>query len=584
MLIAVPLAFELLLLGALAWLLYESEREAKTADRARTVITQTNSTIQLFFDVSFALVALDARTQPYFQQHLDKLVSKLPISLANLKNVVKDKPEHVAIVERVSLEARDGVAWIREVSVRSAAGEKLDVLDALRMRRNLEHMIDELDQIIKDEQKQQRKNPHASETLKQVVELLLVFGIIMSIAIAILLVSVFHQGTTRRLKTLIDNSVRLGEGAELAPLLEGDDEIATIDKTFHEAAVALRESARRERAIVDNAVDVICSINANGTFNTLNPAAEKLWGYEGSELIGKSIGDLIYKDEIERTLKWLESLRATEKSGEIENRVLRKDGTLIDMLWSCHWSASENSMFCVAHDISYRNELERLKQQFVSMISHDLRTPLSAVKSTLALLGANAWGQLNDQGLAKVSMAETSLRHSIDLINNLLDLDKMESGILNLEVVDVSLQQLLTRCKDAVAPLAEQRSIIIEISKQEAIVKADDRRLSQVVINLLGNALKFSPNNTQVSIEVDVVEPLVKVSVIDQGPGIAAEQRALIFERFHQIPGSEGKVKEGTGLGLAICKSIIEAHGGSIGVDSELGQGSKFWFQIPGAL
>jgi PAS domain S-box-containing protein len=580
-LIAVPLAFELCLLGALAWLLNESEREARIADHARTVITQTTSTIQLFFDASFALVVLDAYTQPYFQQHLDKLVARIPGSLERLKNQVKDKPRHVAIVDRVAREAKDAVRWVNQASEASVMGQRLNVVEALQMRQNLGRMIDELDQIIKDEEQQQRKKPLDSEKLKQLVKTLLVFGIAMSIVIALLLVVVFQQGTTRRLKTLIDNSIRLGRGQELSPLLAGNDEIAFIDRTFHEAAAALKESARRESAVVDYAVDVICSFNASGEFTRLNPAAEKLWGYEASRLSGKSFSEVICKDDQERWLTWSEAMKTTEKSGEIENRIVRADGTLVDMLWSCHWSALENSLFCVAHDITYRNELERLKQQFVSMISHDLRTPLNAVKSTLTLLGANAWGKLTEQGLAKVAMAETSLRHSIDLINNLLDLDKMESGTVSLAPENLPLRPLLQRCRDAVSALAEQRAVEIEIPGLEVEVRADERRLSQVIINLLGNALKFSPKNSLVKVEVSPQDSFVKVTVADRGPGVPPDQQELIFQRFHQVASPDGKNKEGTGLGLAICKSIIEAHGGSIGVEGNDGQGSRFWFLIP---
>jgi len=578
-LVAVPLIFELSLLGALYLRLNESEREAELAERSKSIIAQTNSVVQLFFDATFALVALDARSSPYFQRHLDRLVKRIPESVANLRLAVSYNPAHVQILDKVSDESQDAVSWVKQASERSLAGERLDVSAALQMRQNLNHMIEELDQIIRDEQNSQKRNPYNGANSKQIISTLISFGIIMSIVIALLLVAVFHRSTARRLRTLLDNSLRLGQEQELAPLLTGDDEIARIDRTFHEAAVALRESAHRERALVDNAVDVICSVSAGGQFLKVNPAAQKLWGHSETELVGKNVTELFTSGDVERWNRLSEKLQETQSSGELENKVIRQDGSLMDMLWSCYWAAGERSLFCVVHDITYRNELDRLKQQFVSMISHDLRTPLSAVSTTLSLLGKNVWGQLNEQGLAKVAMAETNLRHSINLINNLLDLDKLESGVVSLELKNFALQQFLERCSDSVAPLAEQRSVEINIPESQVMVHADERRMSQVLINLLGNAIRFSPQCSSIDIQVQVLAPWVRVALKDEGPGVPLDQQAQIFERFRQVEGVDNK--GGTGLGLAICKSIIEAHGAAIGVDSTGdGNGSTFWFEL----
>jgi PAS domain S-box-containing protein len=352
-----------------------------------------------------------------------------------------------------------------------------------------------------------------------------------------------------------------------------------IDLTFHNAASALNEAYRRERAVVDNAVDVICSVDLGGNFSKVSQASEKLWGMAPEELIERPWTDVVFRDDIERSVRWFELLKSAEQSSELENRVLRKNGTLVHMLWSSHWSSEEKSMFCVAHDITDRVELERLKKQFVEMISHDLRTPLSAVNSTLELLGTGTWGELSTQGQNKVEAAEENLRHSIDLINNLLDLDKMESGTMDLNLKQISLAQLLRKCGDSVASLAEQRSIEISQPERDEAVMADERRISQVVINLLGNALKFTPHGSTIGLDLVDDEEFVKVTVSDEGSGIPESQRKLIFERFHQVPESEKK-SQGTGLGLAICKAIVTAHGGTIGVDSELGKGSTFWFKL----
>lgn len=584
-LIAVPLMFELLLLGALAWLWSEAERETEAAERSKTIIAQTNTLVQHFFDVGFAFIAFDAKNSSGFlQEHFEKKMNALPKAVKSLKEQVRANPEHLAILSKIEGETDEAIKWLKDAARRSQEGEKLNVMAALSMRQQLNRIVLNLDKIIIDEKAKQGNKPKEAERLKGLVKGLLIFGVGMSIALALLLVSIFHRSTVKRLDFLLNNSIKLGRGEALAPALQGKDEIAIIDRVFHEAAVALAEAAARERAVIDNAVDVICSIDSHGRFKKISPAAQRLWGYEPDELVERIWTELIFENDRERSVKWMEELQSAKQSGEFENRIIRKDKTLVEMLWSAHWSDSEQALFCVVHDVTDRHELDRLKQQFVAMISHDLRTPLNAVQSTLTLLERNAWGELTPHGKAKVTAAEANLKHSIDLINNLLDLDKMESGTMDLQRSDIYLSGLIQKCADAVSALADQRSIEIKIEVPENIdeltVYAEERRLSQVLINLLGNALKFSEHDSEVSIKVSEEGSVIKIAVQDHGPGITETQRNLIFERFHQVPAS-GKEKEGTGLGLAICKAIVEAHGGTIGVDSTVGEGSTFWFKLP---
>jgi signal transduction histidine kinase len=471
-LVAVPLAFELVLLGALGWLLHESDQQAAAAARSKEIIAETNLVIQRFFDVGFAFVAFDAHSEDYLQKTLDDLLSDLPEKLAGLRRLVRGNPAHERICRHVAGEARLAIRWIQDTAYKSKEGEKLNLVEAMQMRTRLNHIVGELDEIIRYEKRQQARNPHGTNQLRLGVVSLLSFGVL-SIAIALLLVVVFQRGTTKRLQALMENSVRLGKGQELSPLLEGHDEIARIDQTFHEAAAALSESARK------------------------------------------------------------------------------------------------------------REQLEAIKKRFVAMVSHDLRTPLNAVTSTLELLAANAWGKLNEKGLAKVNMAEASLRQSINLINDLLDLEKMESGTMKIELSTFSLRSLLLQCAGAVLPLADRLSVRISLPQTDCFVRADEMRLARVVVNLLGNSLKFSAPGSTIDVDFEPNDAGVTVSVRDRGPGVPEDQRQQIFEPFQQLDSNTGRAKEGSGLGLAICKAIVDAHGGTIGVESRAGGGSVFWFQLP---
>ena len=580
-LIAVPLAFELLLLAALNGLLNEAEREARQAERARAVIAKTNHVVEMFFDIGLAFLAYDASSNKFFERRYLNLTAELPEEIEALKSLVKDNPGHADIVNRVSAGTEEAMRTLTAVKRRLDAGERLNLVHAFQLRQKLNGMVDELNVIIKEEQTSQKINPDASVKLKAMVKQLLAAGVVVSILLALALATIFHQGTARRLKTLVDNGVRLGRREKLTPLLVGDDEIAQLDRVIHDAEAALTEYARKERAVIENAVDVICSVDAAAKFAAVSPASLQLWGYKPEELVGRDWIELVDQGDQDRCRKWAEKLRSSGQSGPVENKVRRKDGSLVDMSWSATWSESEQSMFCVAHDITERKEVERFKQQFVAMVSHDLRTPLSAVQSTLSLLATGAWGGLSDRGQQKVATAKTNIRESIELINDLLDLEKMEAGKMEMQIAETELAPILQRSAEAISTLAETRAVQIKVPDTEAIVLADQGRLSQVVMNLLGNAVKFSPDGGVVSIGVELRPDWAEVRISDQGPGVPEAYQQAIFERFRQVPGTEVQRQPSTGLGLPICKAIVEAHGGTIGVDSEAGKGSTFWFLIP---
>ncbi len=545
------------------------------------MIAKTNHVVELFFDVGIAFLAYDASSNRFFERRYLQLSTQLPTEVEALKVLVKENSEHLAILNKVSAGTAEALDTLAAVKLRLDKGERLNLVHAFQLREKLNGMVDELNAIIKDEQASQKVNPDASDKLKALVKQLLAAGVVVSILLALALVTVFHQGTARRLKTLVDNGVRLGKRETLTPLLEGDDEIAGLDRVIHDAKAALTEYARKERAVIENAVDVICSVDAASKFAAVSPASLQLWGYKPEELVGRNWIELVDEGDLDRSLKWAEKLRSGSQTGPVENKVKRKDGSLIDMAWSAHWSEAEQSMFCVAHDVTERKEVERFKQQFVAMVSHDLRTPLSAVQSTLSLLATGAWGGLSDRGQQKVATANTNIRESIELINDLLDLEKMEAGKLELQIAEAPLAPILQRSAEAISTLAETRQVQIKVPETDLVLLVDQGRISQVVMNLLGNAVKFSPDGGVVSVGVEMRPGWAEVRVSDQGPGVPEAYQQAIFERFRQVPGTEVQRQPSTGLGLPICKAIVEAHGGSIGVDSQAGKGSTFWFLIP---
>jgi signal transduction histidine kinase len=239
----------------------------------------------------------------------------------------------------------------------------------------------------------------------------------------------------------------------------------------------------------------------------------------------------------------------------------------------------------VISDVSARKQLDQLKQDFVAMLSHDLRTPLNSVQASLEIVNSRHY-QLPDEVRQYINKAEHNLKISLSLINQLLEIEKMESGVITLALDAINSQTIYNKAYESIAALADNRKVKIAYTGTNVEFVGDLDRLVQVQINLLANALNYTEQGTKITVRSELRQELngassVRISVTDQGNGIAADKLGQVFDRFRQLDPSDKKAKAGSGLGLAICKAIVEAHNGTIGVTSSVGIGSTFWYQIP---
>lgn len=238
------------------------------------------------------------------------------------------------------------------------------------------------------------------------------------------------------------------------------------------------------------------------------------------------------------------------------------------------------------------DEAKRMQQYLIAMVSHDLRSPLTSLQGVLTLLSSGAAGELPKAAKEKISSAESDLGRLIKLTNDLLDTERLASGQLELHKKRCLLADIVEEAMDAVSTFANQHDIKVlaaDIENGKAMntmLELDPERMGQVLTNLLNNAIKYSPAGAEVQISAALISStggreLVKVAISDQGRGVPAAFQTTIFEKFKQVKESDSRELGGKGLGLAICKSIIEQHGGTIGVDSNGSKGSTFWFEIP---
>jgi PAS domain S-box-containing protein len=375
------------------------------------------------------------------------------------------------------------------------------------------------------------------------------------------------------------------------------------DISERKASEAALEKSRRElqaaldanQLIMDNSQDVICTIDEQGCFLSVNAACEELWGYKPGELVGRPYIDFVFEEDRTRSEEAAEGLLATGKVADFVNRYVRKDGTLVDVLWSATWSAKDRIMFCVAHDVTDRARIEKAlreakeeadranhaKSDFLSRMSHELRTPLNSILGFGQLLDRQSPTETQRPRIRYILSAG---RHLLNLINEVLDISRIEAGTLQLSVEPVCLEEAIGEALDLMRPLAAERTIVLASNcalDTATYVLADRQRLKQVLLNLLSNAVKYTAIKGCVTVSfADSGKDLTRISVRDTGAGIAVEKLARLFTPFDRL-GAEQSAVEGTGLGLALCQRLVHAMNGSIGVNSTLGSGSVFWLDLP---
>jgi signal transduction histidine kinase len=222
-----------------------------------------------------------------------------------------------------------------------------------------------------------------------------------------------------------------------------------------------------------------------------------------------------------------------------------------------------------------------MKNEFVSMASHEMRTPMTSIKGSLELLLGGYAGELPAEASELLGIALTAVDRLVRLINDLLDISKIESGKMEYHLDRLDINDCVRKSMRSLRALAEAHKVSIRAEHADNLppVMADRDRMEQVITNLLSNALKYTNPETEVCVRTVLHDGAVRVTVIDHGPGIAKENLEKVFDRFYQLAGS----KKGTGLGLTICRALIEQHRGRIWVESELGHGSQFHIELPSA-
>ncbi len=401
---------------------------------------------------------------------------------------------------------------------------------------------------------------------------------------------------------------------------------AQVEREYHELMVREKEARaqilaeRRFRELLEAAPDAILEIDAQGRIVLVNAAAERISGFSRGELLGQRMEILVPEELRDRHAGHRAAYSAhpvTRPMGSgLDLHLQRKDGARVPVEISLSPVTYEDEIrvTAIVRDTTERKRAElqiremherftgeltaanrqlelrnreveranRLKTEFVASMSHELRTPLHTIIGFAELLAEELEGPLNEKQKRFVGHIHKDSLHLLELINDLLDLSRIEAGRLDLRQECFDIAEAVEEAMATIRPQALAKSLSLEWAVPTAIfLQADRLRFKEVLFNLLSNAVKFTPEGGYIRIGAAMRDGMAEISVSDTGIGIPAAEQAAVFDKFYQAGSTTRGIKEGTGLGLAIAKQLVEAHGGRIWLESTPGQGSRFSFTMP---
>ncbi len=471
LLIGLPFLTQIILFSSFAVLLQQANVQLENQTTARRVVSESEALVSDLANAAI-LVLLTGASKVDRSPILARQEADIKASFSQFQKTCAGDPERESdcrAIEKAVLKINDDHRYIvdeqkkRKLTVKNAAaGMVEEYLDAWNV------MSNEVDTLAAREESLQSKNEKNLEGLALNLDKLLIAGLAVNILGAIGLTAFLAQNIGKRINRVQDNAERILEKQALLSPVEGRDEIAELDKAFHDAAEALKQE-------------------------------------------------------------------------------------------------------------------QQLKQKLLAIASHELRSPLASILMSLNMLSLGAFGDMSEKNMSHLKQAESGTERLIALINDILDIEKMEAGKFVLSIENLQSHPLVDRAIACVLPLAQKKNISIENSSEDRLIKADAERLTQVLINLLTNAVKFSSEGQQIRIDSHVnSNGQFIITIEDSGAGMEKEVQEKIFDAF--VSKKDDQNLDGTGLGLPISKAIIEQHGGSIGCHSERGKGSTFWFSLPLAI
>lgn len=415
------------------------------------------------------------------------------------------------------------------------------------------------------------------------------------IVIAIVIAFFMARNLSRPIMHLINGAERVAAGDFTTQVdVHTRDELRDLSRTFNSMTRKLKEYAdlqvdkiiaekTKTEAIIFSIADGIIMTDHTGKIQLINNQALQIFDIppdpEGFE--GKKIYELVPKKPIIKTLQEIIANPTRDDIREIDLSIGETARFYKVNAGNVKALKGENlGIVTVVHDITLEKQIENLKEEFLHSITHDLRNPMTSIKGFLKFLLDGIAGEINEQQKKMLTTMDRASEKLLTLINDILDIAKLEAGKLDVALEQTNLREMGTHVIEAAQGISQRKQITFEFSFDESLnpINADKKLVERVITNLIGNAVKFTPDEGHIILEIKNEDNNIRVAVIDNGEGIPPDYIDKVFDKFKQVAGQR---KGGTGLGLTICKYLVESHRGRIWVESKLGVGSKFIFTIP---
>jgi PAS domain S-box-containing protein len=598
LLVSLLLLVEMAFVGSLWSLLMQTENEARREEHAKEIGRRTNALIKSLFETGTSIEAyIGSKDKADLERHWTAK-REAGEALSWLTNALKNDAGEKDRLARINDSIREALSLYSELEKDTRSMPVDQAVEVLRQRKldfqmKFNALAADMVHLINAERKIQDTSPENQRAFREQSRTILKIGLLLNIAMALLIGLFFTRAIAARLKVILDNIDRLSQRRPLNEHLRGEDELSTLDQAFHNMSDQLRldetrlqASERRVRSILEQLPVGLIVIAPDETVEFANTTLQKMYTQEELEsaLVGRHISSLFAQGLTQTPEQFLAGQSQTAVGGVSELDLIKQNGERLPVEFSLarfELGSDSEMQLAILLDVSERRSIQNIRQAFVSTVSHELKTPLTSIGGFISLLIAGQYGAVTKETREEAGRAEHNTKRLMKLIGDLLDLEKMEIGTVSISPVPCLMSQILADALSSVANISKQNGVSLDSYCPELEVVVDPDRIVQVLVNLLSNAIKFSPPGQSVSVKVVEHATTIEVRVIDSGRGIPREYQEAIFERFQQVEAGDAKARGGTGLGLSIARAIVERHGGHIGVQSEPGKGSTFWFTIP---
>ena len=589
LMVALPLAIQSGVYLKLKHDLGVLHNETRELTVRRDIVTRINDMLVMSFFGFQSLMQLKMYGDDAERKSFVSYTKNMLVACDGLADVLDKKAGDPKTAHRVKYLVRQFLEWMQKSQFSPDENNQVATIFEgmqvnVKFRDAARNLFWELQEIGRAQEKMVVAASGKEESLRAEFERISDLTVLVDLVVALLLAGYFVRNTLGRLNVLKENTRRLGSGIHLLEPLDAGDEIGELDRTFHgmvdtlntmrqreqKMNAWLEESKERLELVIRNVPAALIVVDTQGLVESLNPSAEALFEYKSAACAGKPLHKLFIKDarlegvfvdrliavSLERPIA-LEAISATQEMIAVEVSATSFEGP------------DGERVLATIVDVTERYRLEQIKRDFYSMVSHDIRTPLTTVSGILQLARLGKYGPVSADMSAKLTTAEDNTHRLLEMVGRLLDLDKLDQGAVDVSREVAAVQTIVDESFKSVLKPAEDKDVKLQFicfsangeplvaGAKPPMIYADRHYMVQVLTNLLANAIKFSPRGESVQIQCRPVagpQPQIEICVKDNGPGVPAEKQAAIFERFKQADTRRDS-RAGFGLGLAICQA-----------------------------